>query len=180
MDQAAILLGALRVKAKRDGTRLSTAAVESLADAIAIDRVALPGLIAELQAGGHVALVWGGIELLAAPARTGGRTGIEAGTIGSAIGPTMTFTTEFPVGELAAVRRLLEAVEPRLPGVAAQSAREALAVLDVRPAPDAPAEARRAWAARLMDALNELVRRAPESETVLDLAERAQRAVGQA
>lgn len=180
MDQAAILLGALRVKAKRDGPRLSTADVESLADAIAIDRAALPGLIAELQAGGHVALVWGGVELRAAPARTGGRIGIEAGTVSLETGPTMTFRTEFPVGELATVRQQLHAIEPRLHGVAAQSAREALAVLDAHPAPDAPAEAGLAWAARLMDALNELVRRAPESEAVLDLAERAQRAVGRA
>ena len=180
MDQAAILLGALRVKAKRDGARLPTAEVEGLADAIAIDRAALPGLIAELQAAGHVALVWGGVELLAAPPRTGGRIGIEAGTVGLEIGPTMTFTTEFPVGELAAVRQQLQAIEPRLQGVAAQSAREALAVLDAHPAPEASAEIGRAWAARLMDALNELVRRAPESETVLDLAERAQRAVGRA
>jgi truncated hemoglobin YjbI len=51
-------------------------------------------------------------------------------------------------------------------------------VLGAHPAPDAPEEARRAWAARLMDALNELVRRAPESEAVLDLAERAQRVLG--
>jgi hypothetical protein len=180
MDQAAMLLGALRVTATRDGTRLSTAEVESLADAIAIDRAALPGLIAELQAAGHVALIWGGVELLAAPTRTGERIGVEAGTAGLEIGPTMTIRTEFPVGELAAVRQQLQAVAPRLHGVAAESAREALAVLDAHPAPDAPAEARLAWAGRLMDALNELVRQAPESETVLDLAERAQRAVGRA
>jgi truncated hemoglobin YjbI len=92
----------------------------------------------------------------------------------------MTFSTAFPVGDLAAVRQQLHAIEPRLHGVAAESAREALAVLDAHPAPDAPEEARRAWAAKLMDALNELVRRAPESEAVLDLAERAQRAVGRA
>ena len=91
----------------------------------------------------------------------------------------LTKTTQ-PVGELAAVRQQLQAIEPRLQGVAAQSAREALAVLDAHPAPEASAEIGRAWAARLMDALNELVRRAPESETVLDLAERAQRAVGRA
>jgi hypothetical protein len=176
MDQATLLLGALRLKAKRDGTRLSTAAVESLADAIAIERAALPGLIAELQAAGHVALVWGGLELRDAPP-TGGRIGIEAASA-PAIGPTMTFSTAFPVGGLAAVRQGLEAIAPRLQGVAAESAREALAVLGAHPAPDAPEEARRAWAARLMDALNELVRRAPESEAVLDLAERAQRVLG--
>jgi hypothetical protein len=177
MDQAAILLGALRVKAKRDGVRLSTAAVESLADAIAIERAALPGLIAELEGAGQVALVWGGLEVRAVPERTGGRTGIETGG-GQEIGPTMTVRTEFPVGELAVVRQLLHAIEPRLHGVAAETAREALAVLEAHPAPDAPAETRLAWAARLMDTLNELVRRAPESEAVLDLAERAQRAVG--
>jgi hypothetical protein len=180
MDQAAMLLGALRVKAKRDGTRLSTAEVESLADAVAIQRSALPGLIAALQAAGHVTLVWGGLELTAAPAPTGERIGIGAGTAGPGIGPTMTVRAEFRLGELAAVRQQLQPVAPRLHGVAAESAREALAVLDAHPVPDAPAEARRAWAARLMDALNELVRRAPESEAVLDLAERAQRAVGRA
>jgi hypothetical protein len=58
--------------------------------------------------------------------------------------------------------------------------RAKVAVLEAHPAPDAAEEVRRGWAARLMDALNELVRRAPESETALELAERAQRVLARA
>lgn len=180
MDQAAILLGALRLKARRDGARLPAAEVEALADAVGIDRAALPGLMAGLEAAGQVKLVWGGAEVLeapAAPAPAAGRVTIEAGEVALGGGATMAFGTEFPAGELATVLHQLRALEPRLKGVAAESVREALAVLEARPAADAPEEARRGWAARLMSALNELVRRAPESETVLELAERAQRAV---
>ncbi|WP_439578307.1 hypothetical protein [Elioraea sp.] len=178
MDQAAILLGALRVKARRAGAQLSTADVEGLADAVGIDRGALPGLMAQLDAADAVKLVWGGVEVLAEPARTGGRVAIETSGPALGVGPTMTFGTEFTVGALAGAAEQLRALEPRLKGVAAESVREALAVLDARPGAEAAAELRQAWAARLMDALNELVRRAPESETVLELAERVQRAVG--
>lgn len=178
MDQAAVLLGALRAKAKRDGARLPAGEVEGLADAVGIGRAALPGLMAGLEAAGLVKLIWGGVEVLAAPAPTAGRVSIEAGDVALGGGATMRFGTEFPAGELATVAHQLRALEPGLKGVAAASAREALALLQARPAAGAPEEMRHAWAARLMSALNELVRCAPESETVLGLAECAERAVG--
>lgn len=174
MDQAALLLGAMRAKARSSAARLSTAEVEALADAVGVGRSGLPGLMAELEAAGRVKLVWGGAEVLPEPA---GRVGIEAPTAPPGGGATLSVATEFRLGELAGVLQELRALLPRLRGVAAESARSAEALLAARPAPDASDEERGDWGRRLMSALNELVSRAPESEAILDLAERARKAV---
>lgn len=178
MDQAAILLGALRVKARQSGPRLTTAEVESLADAVGIARAALPGLVAALEGAGAVTLVWGGLELRATGAPAA-RVEIDAGQAPAPAGATMTVRTAFALGALAGLAEELAALAPRLPGTAGATARAAEALLRGRPGPEASAEDRRIWSARLMDTLNELVRQAPESEAVLALAERAHRAVMQ-
>lgn len=189
MDRAALLLGALRVKARRDGSsRLAAGEVDALADAIGIERAHLPTLIEELAAANHVKLVWNGLEVAGAGEPPRERVAVDADSTPlppeatpagpAASGPAMSVGTEFVLDPFAAVLRELRAVRPRLHGLAAQSAAEAEAVLLDRPDADAPAAACQDWAARLMDALNELVRRAPESEAELDLAERAHKALG--
>lgn len=177
MDEAFIMLAALRTKAKRSGSFLSTAEVEALADTIGVDRASLPRLMAQFAAASDVRLVWGGVEVLPAPAPQGERVSIGAGSAPMPGGPTMTVSSELRLGELSGALQQLRALLPHLKGVAGESAKAAEALLAAHPAPDAPDEVRRDWGRRLMVELNELVSRAPESEAILDLAERVQKAV---
>ncbi|WP_439578410.1 hypothetical protein [Elioraea sp.] len=184
MDQAAVLLGALRAKARLGAARLSAAEVEALADAAGIDAAALPALVTRLAEANAVRLVWGGgVEVLPEPEAPAGSVVIDArgaqfgagATLGGhgTTGATITLSAGITAGELAAVLHELRAVQAGLTGDTAESAKAAEAALRDRPPPDAPDDEKRGWAKRVMDALTTLLSRAPQVKAVVDLAEKA-------
>lgn len=184
MEQAAVLLGALRAQARLGQARLAAAEVEALADAAGIEPGALPALVTRLVEANAVRLVWGGaLEVLPEPeAPAGGVVIIAPGaqfgpgaTLGGhgTTGATMTISAGITLGELATVLRQLRALRAELTGEAAERAAAAEAALRDRPGPDAPDEEKRGWARRAMDALTALLSRAPQVKAVVDLAEKA-------
>jgi hypothetical protein len=181
MDQAVVLLGALRARAWLGSAGLSAAEVEALAAAAGIDATAVPALVARLAEANAVKLVWGGtVEVLPeAPAggvvidARGAQFGAGATLGGHGItGATITLSAGMTLGELAAVLRQLRVLRAELTGEAAEAARTAEQVLAERPQPDAPVQERRSWAARARDTLDALLSRAPGAEAIVSLARR--------
>lgn len=184
MEQAAVLLGALRAQARLGQARLAAAEVEALADAAGIEPGALPALVTRLVEANAVRLVWGGaLEVLPEPeAPAGGVVIIAPGaqfgagaTLGGhgTTGATMTISAGITLGELATVLRQLRALRAELTGEAAERAAAAETALRDRPGPEASEEEQRGWARRAMDALTALLSRAPQVKAVVDLAEKA-------
>lgn len=184
MDQAVVLLGALRARARLGSARLSAADVEALAEAAGIDAGALPALVARLAEADAVRLVWGGaVEVLPEPETPAGGVVINAPgaqfgsgtTLGGhgTTGATMTISAGIALGELATVLQQLRALRTELTGEAAEAARTAEQVLAERPQPDAPEEERRSWAARARGALSTLLLHVPGADAIVNLAIRA-------
>jgi hypothetical protein len=187
MDQAVVLLGALRARAWLGSAGLSAAEVEALAAAAGIDATAVPALVARLAEANAVKLVWGGtVEVLPeAPAAAGsvyfdnrgatfGPGAMQAGR--DATGTINTYNAGIALGELAAVLQQLRALRPGLTGEAAEAAAAAEQVLAGRPQPDAPVAERRSWAARARSALSTLLRHVPGADAIASLADRALKA----
>lgn len=184
MDQAVVLLGALRARARLGSARLSAADVEALAEAAGIDAGALPALVARLAEADAVRLVWGGaVEVLPELETPAGGVVINApgaqfgpgATLGGhgTTGATMTISAGIALGELATVLQQLRALRTELTGEAAEAARTAEQVLAERPQPDAPEEERRSWAARARGALSTLLLHVPGADAIVNLAIRA-------
>ena len=183
MDQAAALLVALRAAAGLGDGRLGPARVEALAGALGIESEALPALAARWQKAGQVAIAWGGVlEVLPeAPEKAsvvinaqGSSFGPGAGIAGRDFtGGTVTVTPEAAFGALAAVLAKLQEIRPGLQGEAAAAADKATRSLEVRPAAEAPVEARRAWAEDATAWLGRLLTAAPQAKAAVELGEKA-------
>jgi hypothetical protein len=183
MDQAVVLLGALRGSAALGTARLTAAQVEALAGAAGIEAAVLPGLVERLQREKLVELVWGGgVYVLPeaqsdrAPTVIFNQQGADLrGSAQSAFGPAQGGTVTIQgiaAGELAVVLQALRDIRPQLTGEAAEAAAAAEQVLAGRPQPDAPVEERHSWAARARDALDALLSRAQGAEAIVSLARR--------
>lgn len=189
MNRAAALLEALRAAAGF-GDRLDPARIEALAAAFDLGREALPALVASWQKAGQVAVAWGGVlEVLPEPPAAGGggtTFNLQGATLGhgatlagrDATGSTVNITPEAALGALAAVLAKLQEIRPGLQDEAAEAADSAAEALKASPPPDAPAEARRAWAAGATECLVRLLKAAPQVKAVADLGEKALKALG--
>jgi hypothetical protein len=97
---------------------------------------------------------------------------LEDGTLkGTAGAPEAAF------GALAAVLAKLQEIRPGLQGEAAEAADKAAQSLKAPPAPEAPAEARRAWAENATAWLGRLLMAAPQAKAVVELGEKAVKAL---
>jgi hypothetical protein len=184
MDQAVVLLGALRARAWLGSARLSAVEVEALAAAAGIGATAVPALVARLTEAKAVKLVWGGVvEVLPEPEAPAGSVYFDnrGATFGpgtmqagrDATGTIITYNAGITLGELAAVLQQLRALRAGLTGEAAEAAEAAEQVLAGSPQPDAPVAERRSWAARARGALSALLRHVPGAEAIASLADRA-------
>ncbi len=196
MDKAAALLTALRKTAGLGDGRLEPARVEALAGALGIEKEELPAMAARWHEAKQVRIAWGGVlEVLPEPpAAGGGGTTLNlqnanfqgANFQGAAAfagrdattGGTVGITPEEAFGALAAVLAKLQEIRPGLQGEAAEAADGAAEALKAPPPPDAPVEARRAWAAGATEWLGRLLKAAPQVTAAAELGEKALKALG--
>lgn len=191
MDQATALLAALRAAAGLGG-RLEPVRVEALAAALGLVPEELPALVARWHKAKQVKIAWGSVlEVLPeeAPAGAGPGAGVVMNFQGANFGPgaviggrdatggTVTVTPEAAFGTLVAVLDKLREIRPGLQGEAAEAADRAAETLKTLPPLDAPAEARRTWAAAAGEWLGRL-KAAPQVKAVAELGEKALKALG--
>jgi hypothetical protein len=188
MDQAGALLIALGAAASLGDKRLEAARVEMLAGALGLKSEQLPGLVAQWQKAGQVALHWGGVvEVLPEASQNAGVIfNAQGATFGpgatlagrDATGSTVTITPETAFGSLAAVIAKLQDVRPALQGEAAAAAEKAAQSLRNPPSAEAPEGVRRSWVSTAGDWLDRLLKAAPEVKDAVELGDKALKGLG--
>lgn len=188
MDQATVLLTALRAAASLGDGRLDPARIEALAATLGIKEESLPVLAARLQEAKQVEILWGGVlKVLPEMSSSAGVVqNFQGASFGSgtvvagrdAAGGTVTVTPEAAFGALAAVIAKLQEVRPGLQGEAADAADGATQALKAPPAAEAPADTRRAWASEAGRWLGRLLAAAPQAKAAAELGEEVLKGLG--
>lgn len=202
MDRAAALLSALRAKSALSGGRVSPADAEALGLALGIAPHEMPGVAAQLQREGRVALRWGGEVEVLAEASAASQAGPAGGAVfhmpnatfghgatfagGNATGGTVLAAPEVAVGQLAAALAELRRLRPDLDGAGAAEAAEAAerALAEAATVASAPAgapaapEAKRGAAERAGAALKALLEAAPKAKALVEIGEKAVKLLG--
>ena len=178
MDVSARLLDALR-SAQSLGGELTASRIEALGGILGIPPSDLPALVNELQRAGAVELKWGGgaVVLPPKPKSAAGHV-INAGTgafvqVAGGDATAGNFNTAGQVGpttgQLTALLDAVRALQPKLQGKAADTARKTADGVERALKPETPPEQRQSLWREVGSDIKSLLALAPDVKTVVEL-----------